>query len=118
MPRIPPGYAVLERLFRYSGSLMRYVSFLLLIVLTVTVLGPGSFLVSVPCEENGDVLETMDVCHRSAPALSTGGEMPCVQCSSCLPQPLLSVRAGFSPSPLFGEFIVISVKEHPPESLR
>jgi hypothetical protein len=96
---------------------MRYVSCILLAVLTITVLGPVSFCLFSPCEGGDEVLGELDVCHRSAPALSTGGEMPCVQTCPCQSPPPLSVRIGAHIAPLLSEFIIVSLNEQPPETL-
>ena len=69
---------------------MRFVTSILLAVLAVAALGPGSFLLTVPVQGSDDVLEALDVCHRSAPALSGGGEMPCTQSGSFLVEPMFS----------------------------
>ena len=96
---------------------MRSVSFILLFVLAVSVLGPGTFSFVVSCAEHEDVLGALDVCHRSAPALSSGGEMPCVQSSPFQASPPLSACISAHCTPLLSELIVLSLKEHPPEIL-
>ena len=96
---------------------MRYVSCILLAVLTITVLGPVSFCLFSPCEGGDEVLGELDVCHRSAPALSSGGEMPCVQSSPFQASPPLSACSSAHCTPLLSELIVLSLKEHPPEIL-
>jgi hypothetical protein len=97
---------------------MRYLCYLLLTVLTFIALGPGSSLTVVFGGEHDAVLGALDVCHRSAPALSSGGEMPCVH--SCLPhsRPIFSVLTGAAAHTALGEFILISLNDHPPKDLR
>jgi hypothetical protein len=96
---------------------MRSVSFILLFVLAVSVLGPGTFSFVVSCAENEDVLGALDVCHRSAPALSSGGEMPCVQSCLSVARPVFTVHTSAVIHAAILQFILASLNEQPPESL-
>ena len=59
---------------------------------------------------------TLDVCHSAAPALASGGEMPCV--NECLydRSPVVSVTTFDQPNPLFAFFLIPSSIEKPPRS--
>lgn len=95
---------------------MRSVTFILLIVLTFTVLAPATSFTLIVVNDGRSFLGTLDVCHSATPALSSNGEMPCVGLSPCTAPPTLSVSFFEPVQPVFTELILTTRNEHPPRS--
>ena len=96
---------------------MKLTSIMLLIVLSFTVLTPiSSFSIIVDAGQMGEMFSNLDVCHSSAPALSSNGEMPCVHntASSIILVVFLTVHK--TVSPVFTELILATRNEQPPQS--
>jgi hypothetical protein len=59
---------------------------------------------------------TLDVCHSATPALSTNGEMPCVNVSALSPLPLAQNQVPEIVNPRLKPFLIASQDERPPKS--
>lgn len=59
---------------------------------------------------------TLDVCQSAAPAVASGGEMPCVNERFYDWSPVVSATTFDQPSPLFALFLIPSSIEQPPRS--
>ena len=95
---------------------MRSVTFILLIVLTFTVLAPATSFTLIVVNDGRSFLGMLDVCHSAAPALSSNGEMPCVSACPCSSVPMFHL-ASIAPSPqIFTELLLASRNEQPPRS--
>jgi hypothetical protein len=95
---------------------MKWVSVILLIVLTFTVLTPMTLLTLMIVNDEGSFLGNLDVCHSAAPALSSNGDMPCVPIVVHSAIPSLSMMNLEPANPLFTELILTTRNEHPPRS--
>jgi hypothetical protein len=95
---------------------MKWVSVILLIVLTFTVLTPMTLFTFTIMNDEGSFLGNLDVCHAATPALSSNGEMPCVTASICIATPLLTESTNYSLQKDFLELILSSRNEQPPRS--
>ena len=71
---------------------MRFTAIIVLIALSLTVLAPPTFALTFSGDK-APVFGTLDVCHTATPALSTNGEMPCVNETASLPLPLALNKA-------------------------
>jgi hypothetical protein len=99
----------------YSAT-MRWVSFILLVVLAFTVLAPLSPLSLVIDRHEQPLLGNLDVCNSAAPALSSNGEMPCV---NTIPSKLplyLGITTSDPFHPLFSEIVFTAPNEQPPKA--
>jgi hypothetical protein len=95
---------------------MRRISIILLIVLAFTLVAPlSSFSLGI-AGKDGDMLSTLDVCHSAAPALSSNGEMPCVNMTANGIIPVVFVTFYEAVRPLFTELILTTRNEQPPQS--
>jgi len=86
---------------------------LLAIALTIVVPPALSFMV----DQGGEaVLGTLDVCHSATPALSSNGDMPCI--NECMNQPLPQGLSKVSAvaAPRFKPFCIAFQDERPPKS--
>jgi len=85
---------------------------LLAIALTITI--PPSL--SLPRGHTSHALiGTLDVCHSTTPALSSSGNMPCIQVSPCNPLPLVLQETLEIANPFFKPTITAFQDEHPPK---
>jgi len=96
---------------------MKWVSVILLIVLTFTVLAPLSpFSLIISDRQEQPLLGNLDVCNSAAPALSSNGEMPCVNINSSKIPLYLSITTSDSFHPLFTEVVFTAPNEQPPQA--
>jgi hypothetical protein len=96
---------------------MKWVSVILLIVLTFTVLAPLSpFSLIISDRQEQPLLGNLDVCNSAAPALSSNGEMPCVNLNSSTIPLYLSITTSDSFHPLFTEVVFTAPNEQPPQA--
>ena len=95
---------------------MRCVTFILLVILAVTVLAPMTVVTLISLNDGRSFLGNLDVCHSAAPALSSNGEMPCVGPAPWSVVPALSISFSESVHPVYSELILASRNEHPPRS--
>jgi len=95
---------------------MRWVTFILLVVLAFTVLAPMTAFTLINLNDGRSFLGNLDVCHSAAPALSSNGEMPCVSACPCSSVPMVPISS-VAPSPqFFTEILLASRNEQPPRS--
>ncbi len=100
----------------YYSAYMKWVTVILLVVLAFTVLAPLSPFSLVIDRQEQPLLGNLDVCNAAAPALSSNGEMPCV---NTIPSKLplyLSITTSDSFHPLFTEVVLTAPNEHPPKA--
>ena len=96
---------------------MKWVSVILLIVLTFAVLAPLSpFSLIIIDRQEQPLLGNLDVCNSAAPALSSNGEMPCVNINSSKIPLYLSITTSVSFHPLFAEVVFTAPNEQPPQA--
>ena len=95
---------------------MKWVSVILLIILTCTALAPMTLFTFTIVHDGVSFLGNLDVCHAAAPALSSNGEMPCVPIVVHSAIPTLSMTSHEPGNPLFTELILTTRNEHPPRS--
>jgi hypothetical protein len=93
---------------------MRSSAVIVLIALSLTVLAPPSFALTT-YGDKAPVLGTLDVCHTATPALSSNGEMPCVNERVSLPLHLASDKVTEIVNPPFHPFHIAFQDERPPK---
>ena len=62
------------------------------------------------------VIGTLDVCHSAMPALSSNGDMPCVNEYQCRLMPLQLCKLSVITAPFFKPLIVSFQDERPPKA--
>jgi len=98
----------------YSQA-MKVASTIVLIVLACTVLVPGSPALFLAGQDHKAAIGNIDVCSSGVPAVTSGGEMPCVNESSHVQAPFcLSVLAELQNMPLMHSLLSTQT-EHPPK---
>ncbi len=94
---------------------MRWQSIILLLALVLSIAAPPAL--PIMAAQGGQTeIGTLDVCHTATPALSSHGDMPCI--NVCMNQPLpqgLSTVSVVAPS-LFKPFCIAFQDERPPKS--
>lgn len=96
---------------------MKWATVMLLLVLAFTVLTPvSSFSLFIAAEHGDEALATLDVCHSAAPALSSNGEMPCLQMTAMSIIPAVFITFHETAHPVFTELILTTRNEQPPQS--
>lgn len=73
-------------------------------------------LAGASVRDDAPAIGTLDLCSHAAPALSAGGEMPCVHTTPCNYQPMQFVLATVSDKAFSIPFALSSENEHPPRS--
>lgn len=95
---------------------MKWVTIILLVVLAFTVLAPVSPLSLIIDRQEQPLLGNLDVCNSAAPALSSNGEMPCVNINSSKMPLYLSITTSDPLHPLFTEVVFTAPNEQPPKA--
>jgi hypothetical protein len=95
---------------------MKWVTFILLVVLTLTVLAPLSPITLIIDRQEQPLLGNLDVCNSAAPALSSNGEMPCVNITASTLPFSLSITTSDQFHPLFTEVVFTAPNEQPPKA--
>lgn len=95
---------------------MKRVTVILLVVLAFTALAPLSPLSLIIDRQEQPLLDNLDVCNSAAPALSSNGEMPCVNINpSKLPLSIFITTSNpFHPA--FTEVVFTAPNEQPPQA--
>jgi hypothetical protein len=95
---------------------MKWWASVLLIILGWTILLPSA-PAHVFLEQPGhEVLSDVDVCHSAAPAVSTSGDMPCINESSSSPVPSLTAVFAQQFQPVLTQLILSTQNGHPPKA--
>ena len=99
----------------HSANMVR-ISIILLIVMFVVILTPASLVSPVSVNDGRAFLSGLNVCHSATPALSSNGDMPCMNVipGSAAPPVRISFNERFPQ--LFSELILSSRTERPPWS--
>lgn len=95
---------------------MKWVTTILLVVLAFTVLAPVTPLSLIIDRQEQPLLGNLDVCNSAAPALSSNGEMPCVNMNTAKLPYYHSLTTSDSLHPLFTEVVFIAPNEQPPKA--
>ncbi len=94
---------------------MRWQSIIVLLAIALSIALPPAL--PIMADQDGQAeIGTLDVCHSTTPALSSNGEMPCI--NECMNQPLppgLSTVSDVAP-PRFKPFGIAFQDERPPKS--
>ncbi len=94
---------------------MRWQAFIILAAIVLSIAGPPT-LILTGVHDSRTEIGTLDVCHSSAPALSSNGEMPCVNECTFNAHPLApSMVSEISNSPC-KPFYIAFQDERPPKS--
>jgi len=95
---------------------MKLVTLILLIILASTVLAPMTLFTLTIVNDGVSFLGTLDVCNSAAPALSSNGEMPCVNVTASKLPFYLTITTSDSFHPVFTEVVLTAPNEHPPKA--
>ena len=94
---------------------MRWQSIIVLLAIALSIVAPPALPIMVAQGGQAEI-GTLDVCHSAIPALSSSGDMPCI--NECMSLPLsqglskISARA----TPRFKPFCIAFQDERPPKS--
>jgi hypothetical protein len=94
---------------------MRWKAVIVLLAILIGIVVPPSlpFLTATGAEAS---LGTLDVCHKAAPALSSHGDMPCMNECPCQPLPLASCAVPDTLSSAFKPLLLPFQDERPPQA--
>lgn len=95
---------------------MKWVSVMILVILAFTVLAPRSPFSLILDRQEQPLFGNLDVCNSAAPALSSNGDMPCVNIHPSQLPLYLSLSISDSLHPLFTEVVFTAPNEHPPKA--
>ena len=93
---------------------MKWQAIIVLLAITLSIAVPASL--SLTCDHGGlAAIGTLDVCHSATPALSSSGDMQCIQCS-CHPLPLVLQETSEIVNSHFKQAITAFQDERPPKA--
>jgi hypothetical protein len=94
---------------------MRLKALIVLVTIAFSIVGPPSL--SLTLSDGGHAtIGTLDVCHSTTPALSSEGDMPCLNESPDYPFPLALSKASEIVNPLNKPLLIAFQDERPPQA--
>lgn len=102
-------------LFPVDRELMRFAAIIILLSLELGIMVPPAFALT-STQDDMPCIGTLDVCHTAAPALASGGEMPCVNESFSCQCPIVSITTFVRSDPSFVFITILFPIEQPPRS--
>jgi hypothetical protein len=94
---------------------MRWQSIIVILAITLGILVPPALPIMVSQGGHAEI-GTLDVCHSATPALSSNGDMPCINSGIDLPLPQGLVKVSAVATPRFKPFCIAFQDERPPKS--
>jgi len=92
---------------------MKLQAVILMLAILLGIMAPPA-LTFAAAHDTKAAIGTLDICSHAAPAVSTGGEMPCMHTTPCNYAPVQFVLLIMSDNPVFSPFNIPSDNEHPP----
>jgi hypothetical protein len=93
---------------------MRWQAIIVLLAVALSIVVPPSLSLTI-ADGGHSMIGTLDVCHSAAPALSSNGEMPCVNECPCRPLPLAQKKVSEIANPPFKPLLIAFQDERPPK---
>jgi hypothetical protein len=93
---------------------MRWQAIIVLLAVALSIVVPPSLSLTI-ADGGHAMIGTLDVCHSTAPALSSNGEMPCVNECPCHPLPLAQKKVPEIANSLFKPLLIAFQDERPPK---
>lgn len=94
---------------------MKWHAVIVLLAIALTVLAPPSLPLMV--ERGGQAeIGALEVCHSATPALSSTGEMPCMNSLPPLHRPDIAITYTTSQKPFFVQLLSTFDNEQPPKA--
>jgi len=94
---------------------MKWQAVMVLLAIGLSIAVPPCF--SVPSDHgNHAMIGCLDVCHQGAPALSAGGNMPCLHQCPCDYMPIMQDKITKIVNPRIKPLSIAFQDEHPPKS--
>jgi len=94
---------------------MKWQALIVLLAIALTIAIPPSL--SLTCSHDAHtMIGTLDICHSTTPALSSGGSMPFIQECPCYPFPLVLQETSKIINPLIKPTITAFQDERPPKA--
>jgi hypothetical protein len=94
---------------------MKWQAIIVLLAIALTVLAPPSLPLTVARGGHAEIGD-LDVCHQATPALSSAGEMPCINSVPAVHRPASFVTLSASQKPFFLQSLFTFDREHPPKA--
>lgn len=94
---------------------MRLISTMIVIAIALSILSPPG-VVTLQTGSASATIQTLDVCHSATPALSSNGDIPCVNECPCNHIPSLVVAFTEQSKPFFLQFLIPLPVEQPPRA--
>ena len=94
---------------------MRWQSIIVLLAIALSIVVPPTL--PIMAAQGGQAeIGTLDVCHSATPALSSNGDMPCINSGMNQPLPLGLSKVPAVAAPRFAPFNIAFQDERPPKS--
>jgi hypothetical protein len=93
---------------------MRWKAIIVLLTIALSIIVPPSLSVTI-ADGGHSMIGTLDICHSATPALSSNGDMPCVNECQCNPVPLAQHKAFEIVNPPCKPLLIAFQDERPPK---
>jgi hypothetical protein len=94
---------------------MRWQAVIVLVAIAVSIVVPPSLPRTI-AHDVKSTIGTLNVCPSATPALSSNGEMPCINAVPCTHNPALYVAFCKSTDLVFTQLFLLKQNEHPPKA--
>jgi hypothetical protein len=94
---------------------MKWQVIIVLLALALSIVAPPVLPILVAQDGQAEI-GTLDLCRSATPALSSNGDMPCINVGTNLPLPQGAVKVSAAATPLFKPFNLAFQDERPPKS--
>ena len=94
---------------------MKWQAIIVLLAIALTVLAPPSLPLLVARGGHAEI-GALDVCHQATPALTSTGDMPCINSAPTVHRPVSFVTLSASQKPFFLQSLFTFDREHPPKA--
>jgi len=94
---------------------MKFAAGVILVVVSFGIVVPPSLPLLIDHQGESSI-GVLDVCNAGTPALSAGGEMPCMSQGAMSIAPTLFHYSSIQASPVAPPFVSFLVDEHPPQA--
>jgi hypothetical protein len=93
---------------------MRWKAIIVLLAVALSIVVPPSLSLMI-ADGGHPLIGTLDVCHSATPALSSHGDMPCLNECPCCPFPLAQIKVAEITNPPFKPLLLAFQDERPPK---
>jgi len=102
--------------YSFYSYFMRWLSVVVIIAIALSVVVPPALTITLAQGGQPAAIGVLDVCHSATPALSSNGEMPCMNECPCKQGPVPVIVYAEKIDPILTHFLLSSQNERPPKA--